>query len=72
MLAEKAIPASVVIPVLDIGTVLCPVNGDQFLQTAYLGFDRLFVVTTADRLKAKKKLFAHLQKVEIIAIECDD
>ena len=68
LLAEKNISASVIIPVLDIGTVLCHINGDQFLQMAYLGYDRLFAVTTSDRLEKKKKQFADFPKIEVIAI----
>ncbi len=66
LLASRKISATVIIPVLEIGSVLCHVNGDTFLQTAYLGFDQLFVVTTLDRVEQKKKQFAHLEKIEVI------
>jgi acetylglutamate kinase len=69
ILARKRIPATVIIPVLDIGTVLCHVNGDQFLQTVYLGYNTLFVVTTHDRLEQKKKHFAHLPKIKVISLK---
>lgn len=72
MLAEKNIVASVVIPFLDIATVECPLNGDLFLQAAYLGFDALFVITTVERLEQKKKQFAHLPKVKVIGLNVDD
>ncbi len=67
-LAEEGIHVAVVIPVLDIGTVLCPVNGDLMVRNAYLGYDRLYVVTTPDRLKKKRPEFAELSpKVEVLA-----
>jgi hypothetical protein len=68
ILAEKRIPASVIVPVFEIGTVLCHVNGDKFLEMAYLGYDILFVVTTPDRLEKKEKEFAHLPKIKVIAL----
>ncbi len=57
---------SVVIPVIEIGTVLCHVNGDQYLLTAYHGFDILYVVTTLDRLQKKKEQFAPYPKIQAI------
>lgn len=55
----------VVIPVLDIGDVLCHVNGDQFIITAYFGFDILYVVTTHERANKKKEFFALYPKIKI-------
>jgi acetylglutamate kinase len=66
-LAAKKIPAVVDIPVYNIGTVLCHVNGDLSVEIAYLGFDALYVVTTPDRLEKKKEQFAKLPKVEVVA-----
>ena len=57
---------SVVIPVVEIGTVICHVNGDQYLLTAYNGFDILYVVTTLDRLEKKKEQFAPYPKIQAI------
>ena len=57
-LAQEGIPAVVVIPVLEIGNVLCHVNGDQFILTAYLGFDAVYVVTLPERESKKRKDFA--------------
>ena len=65
MLATNGILAHVVVPVLEIGGVLCHVNGDTFLQTAYIGFDMLFVVTTKDRVEGKDAQFRHLPKVRV-------
>lgn len=67
LLAEQGIVATVMIPVLDIGSVLCHVNGDQMLRTAYLGFDRLFVVTTPDRREKKQKEFTGLPKIQVLS-----
>jgi len=66
-LAKEKITATVIIPVLDIGSVLCHVNGDQMVRTCYLGFDHLFVMTTPDRLEQKKKDFAGLPKVQVLS-----
>jgi acetylglutamate kinase len=66
-LAKERIVATVIIPVLDVGSVLCHVNGDQFVRTVYLGFDNLFIVTTPDRIEKKKLEFADLPKVQVMA-----
>lgn len=65
-LALRGVYASVVIPVLDIGTVLCHINGDQFVLAAYHGFDNIFVVTTTERVVEKAKLFVLYQKITIV------
>jgi len=67
LLADRGIHAVVIIPFLDIGTVLCPVNGDVMISAAYLGFHVLYVVTTKDREEAKIQQFAHLPKVQVKA-----
>lgn len=53
LLAREGIPAVVLIPVLDIGSVLCHVNGDIFVLTSYLGYDTLFMLTLESRMNAK-------------------
>jgi acetylglutamate kinase len=65
-LADLGIHASVVIPVIEVGTVLCHVNGDQFILAAYHGFDVLYVVTTKDRVEKKKSFFAPYKKIQVI------
>lgn len=65
-LADLGVYASVVIPVIEIGTVLCHVNGDQFVLSAYHGFDILYVVTTKDRVEKKKTFFAPYKKIQVI------
>ena len=67
MLHERGIYAAVEIPYVIIGTVLCPVNGDQMVRTVYLGYDRLFVITMPQRLEKKKADFADLPRVEVVA-----
>lgn len=66
LLASKGIAAVVIIPVLDIGSVLCHVNGDVYTMAAYLGFDRVIIVTTKEREKKKRAENIHLPKVEVI------
>lgn len=67
-LAVLGVHVSVVIPVLDIGTVLCHVNGDQFTLAAYLGFDVLYVVTTFDRIEEKRETYAPYPKVKVVGL----
>lgn len=66
-LAAAKIHAVVVIPVLEIGTVLCHVNGDQFVLSAYLGFDEVFVVTAPKRVATKRELFAPYEKITVVS-----
>lgn len=66
-LAEENIPALVVIPVLEIGNVLCHVNGDQFVLTAYLGYDAVYVVTLPEREAKKRKDFEPYPKITVVS-----
>ncbi len=70
-LASLGVHVSVIIPVLDIGTVLCHVNGDQLVLTAYHGFDVLYVVTTSDRVEEKRKFFAPYPKIQVVGFASD-
>ncbi len=68
-LAGKEIYVSVIVPVLEIGTVLCHINGDEFLRLAYNGFDILYVITAKERIAQKKNWvdqFDDEKKVEVI------
>lgn len=67
LLAERGIIATVIIPVLDIGSVLCHVNGDIFILAAYHGFDRIYVITTPERTTDKGKSLTKYPKIEVIA-----
>jgi len=66
LLAGMDIRAEVIIPVLDIATVLCHLNGDTFVLAAYLGFDAIYVVTTKARVDAKREHFSEHPKIEVI------
>ncbi len=66
LLAKNKINATVIIPVLDIGSVLCHINGDVFVRAAYLGFDKLFILTHNNRIKVKKNEFEKLPKIKVI------
>lgn len=68
ILAREVITATVTIPVLDIGSVLCHVNGDQMLLTTYLGYDRLVVVTTPERVLTKEEQFKQFPKIKVIGL----
>lgn len=67
-LAGLEINAVVTIPVLDIGSVLCHVNGDQMVRTAYIGFDKLIVITTTERYHKKVIEFSGLEKVKVVTL----
>lgn len=69
ILADRKIPATVVIPVIDIGSVLCHVNGDTFVRTVYLGFDQIYIATTHNRVNQKKKDFADLPKIRVLGFD---
>lgn len=65
-LADLGVHASVIIPVIEVCSVPCHVNGDQFILAVYHGFDVLYVVTTNDRFKEKKAFFAPYEKIQVI------
>lgn len=65
-LASLGVSATVVIPVLEIDSIICHVNGDQFILAAYHGFDVLYIVTVHDRVQTKKQLFAPYEKIRVV------
>lgn len=69
LLAEKGVHVNVVIPVIEIGTVLCHLDGDTMALNAYLGFDVIFVVTTPERLADKQSKFAQYPKIQVKAFD---
>ncbi len=71
LLATRGMMASVVIPVLEIGSVLCHINGDIYILTAYNGFDRIFVLTYENRIKEKKRAFRKYPKIAIVGFASD-
>lgn len=68
LLLVKNIGVHVVIPVFDIGSVTCHVNGDNMLRWVYLGFDELYAITLKDRVEKKKEQFKELPKVQVVGI----
>jgi hypothetical protein len=68
-LDSLGIRVNVVMPVIYIGTVLCHVNGDQYILTAYHGFDVLFVLTTDSRVAAKQKFFEPYTKIKVLGLK---
>lgn len=67
LLAARGITVVVIIPVLDIGSVLCHVNGDLFALNAERSFDRVCVLTLKDRAEDKKAQFKAYEKIEIVS-----
>lgn len=65
-LAEEEIAATVIIPFIDVASILCPINGDIFVLMAYLGFDNLFILTLKERREQKQKEFEKYPKIKII------
>lgn len=55
-LQDKFVGKGVVVesPIIYAGKVLCPINGDDLVKTYRVGFDKIFIFTTADRIKKKR------------------
>ncbi|MEA1926164.1 MAG: hypothetical protein U9M90_02870 [Patescibacteria group bacterium] len=58
----------VVPSIIDIAGVTCHINGDNYIKSAYLGFDKIYLFTLKDRVKKKEQIFKDYPKVEIISI----
>ena len=67
-LAQHEINAIVKIPILDIGSVLCHVNGDTYALAVYHGFDVIYIVTTQERRETKTKKFKDFPKIQVVAL----
>jgi acetylglutamate kinase len=65
-LAKEDIAATVIIPFVDVASVLCPVNGDLCVLAAYLGFDTLHVFTLKERAEQKRKEFEKYPKIKVV------
>lgn len=63
-----ALRADVIIPVFDVGGIICHVNGDQFVKTLYHGFDKIYVFTMKTRVVRKAKEFKNLPKVRVVGL----
>jgi len=69
-LAKMGVQVAVVIPVIDVGSVLCHVNGDQYVINAYHGFDLSYIITTTNRVGDKKKFFKpYYPKIKVKAFD---
>ncbi len=55
------------IPVIHSGTILCHVNGDEYVKAVYNGYDEIFVVTTKERLEKKIIKFLKYKKIIVKA-----
>jgi len=76
MLDSRGIAARAIIPVDDIGGVLCHINGDVLLLAAYNGYDKLFLLTLESRVEKKKawvksltEVFESIEKGDLNKIE---
>ncbi len=76
MLDMEGINAKVIIPVDDIASVICHVNGDIKVLSAYNGFDNIYIFTFKDAVEKKRKWlkklvesFRHIGDGEIDKIE---
>ncbi len=65
LLAENGIIATVIIPVLDIASVLNHINGDDFVLLA-TGFDEVYILTLENRVEAKKEQFKDYPKIKVV------
>jgi len=65
-LDKENIPATVIIPFVDIASVACPINGDTFVLATYLGFDKLYIFTLSGREDKKRKEFEKYPKIEVV------
>lgn len=52
---------------IQIKTIICHINGDQYVQTFYHGYDVIYIVTTPERVEEKTKQFLYLDKIKVIA-----
>jgi len=66
LLQKDNISAEVVIPVITSGSVLCHVNGDQYVFSVYNGFEKIYIATLESRVEDKKEQFKKYPKIEII------
>jgi acetylglutamate kinase len=65
LLAENGIIATVIIPVLDIASVLNHINGDDFVLLA-TGFDEVYILTLENRVNAKEEQFKNYPKIKVV------
>jgi hypothetical protein len=63
---KQKINCKIIAPIIEIGGRRCHINGDQIILAAYLGYDKLFVLTTADRVEKKESEFAPYPKIKVV------
>ena len=70
ILSKINVSATVIIPVLEIGNVMCHINGDEFIRSAYNGFDKLYILTLLERKIKKEQEFSRekFPKIEVVSI----
>jgi hypothetical protein len=70
ILKKFGISAKVTIPVFFVEGIMCHLNGDEYLRSVYLGFDRLYLVTRKERKMKKQKEFPRdkFPKLEVVGI----
>ncbi len=56
----------VVPSIIEVAGVTCHINGDNYIKSAYLGFDELYVFTLKNRRQKKKKIFEKYPKVRVV------
>ncbi|MHB8860210.1 MAG: hypothetical protein ACYC48_00540 [Minisyncoccota bacterium] len=66
---ERKIDCEAIPPIIEIGGISCHINGDQIILAAYLGYDQLFILTTADRVEKKENEFKQYPKIKIVGFE---
>ena len=64
LLAKNGIMATVIIPVLDIASVLNHINGDDIARFA-TGYDEAYILTLKSRARDKKKQFSDCPKIRV-------
>ena len=69
-LQDKFVGKGVIIlpPILYAGSVLCRINGDDLVKAYELGFDKVYVFTTKERLENKKKIFQDFLKITVLTV----
>jgi acetylglutamate kinase len=63
---KHSINCKIIAPIIEIGGTQCHINGDQIILAAYLGYDQLFVLTTAHRVKKKQNDFRQYPKIKVV------
>ncbi len=76
LLDEDDINVRTQIPFRDLAGVLCPENGDLLVLSGYIGYDKIYICCTEDRVEEKEawvklvpKVFKHIAEGELDKIE---